>query len=698
VRGNAQSFRTACADAGRPSQAKARLAIVLPYDPAAKFQEYARPEMIVTTEWVAAHLDDPGLVVAESDKDVLLYETGHIPGAVKLDWHTELTDPVTRDYIGGPAFARLMSDKGITRDTTLVLYGGKNNWWAAYVLWVCSLFGHPDLRLMDGGRGKWMAEGRPLSTDTPKRPQAAYPVVDRDDQHIRAFRDQVVAHLGLPLIDVRSPGEYTGDLFHVPDAPQEGALPGGHIPGAKNVPWIRAVAEDGTFRTRAELEAIYAGEAGLRPDDDVIVYCRIGERSSHTWFVLHHLLGYPHVRNYDRSWTEWSNSVDQLYAEYQRIAAEQAALRRVATLVARASPPQEVFAAVAEEVGRLLAARFAVLVRYDPSDTIVFAGTWTSTGTPAPTPAGGRLPLGGRNVATLVYRTGRPARFDYDDDVGVIGRFATRDLGLRSSVGVPVSVEGRLWGVIIVAFTHQERLPTDAEARLAGFTELVATAIANAEVQAEVIASRARIVAAADQARRRIEQDLHDGAQQRLVSLALQLHEARAAVPPELSKLSADLERVESGLTDALDELREIARGIHPAMLADSGLRAALKALTRRSPIPVDLHVHADERLPEPVEVSAYYVIAEALTNAAKHARSTAVSVDVEDAGDVLRIAVRDDGVGGADLTGGTGLAGLKDRVEALGGRIFLDSPIGAGTSLRAEFPLSAMNRDVTTC
>ena len=239
--------------------------MALPYDSAPKFQEYAHPEMIVSTEWVAAHLDDPGLVVAESDEDVLLYETGHIPGAVKLDWHTELNDPVTRDYVEGVGFAKLMSAKGISRDTTLVLYGDKNNWWAAYALWVCSLFGHPDLRLIDGGRAKWIAEGRPVSTEAPQRPAADYPVVDRDDERIRAFKDQVLAHLGQPLIDVRSPGEYTGELLHMPDYPQEGALRGGHIPGARSVPWARAAAEDATFRTRAELEAIYARRGGAAP-------------------------------------------------------------------------------------------------------------------------------------------------------------------------------------------------------------------------------------------------------------------------------------------------------------------------------------------------------------------------------------------------------------------------------------------------
>jgi len=283
--------------------------MTLPPDSVAKFEHYAHPEMLVTTEWVAERFGDPGVVVAESDEDVLLYETGHIPGAVKLDWHTELNDPVTRDYVDGDGFARLMSGKGITRDTTLVLYGDKNNWWAAYALWVASLFGHPDLRLLDGGRAKWIAEGRPVSKDVPQRARADYPVIDRDDTQIRVFRDQVLAHLGKPLIDVRSPGEYTGELLHMPDYPQEGAVRGGHIPGARSVPWSRAAAEDATFRPRDELEAIYQGEAGLRPDSDVVVYCRIGERSSHTWFVLHHLLGYQRVRNYDGSWTEWGNSV-----------------------------------------------------------------------------------------------------------------------------------------------------------------------------------------------------------------------------------------------------------------------------------------------------------------------------------------------------------------------------------------------------
>jgi signal transduction histidine kinase len=388
----------------------------------------------------------------------------------------------------------------------------------------------------------------------------------------------------------------------------------------------------------------------------------------------------------------------QLYAEHRRIADEQAALRRVATLVARGAPPGQVFAAVAEEVGRLVTATFAVLIRYEQQDLEV-VGQWTttSTGGPAPTSVGTWLPLGGRNVSTLVHQTGQPARIDYAEGSGVISQVAGHDWGFRSSVGVPVSVEGRLWGVMIVAFADAELPPSDIETRLAGFTKLVATAIANAEARAEAIASRARIMAAADQARRRIERDLHDGAQQRLVTLALQLRGTRAAVPPELAELGVQLDHAVAGVTGALDELREIARGIHPAILADGGLRPALRALARRSPIPVRVDVRLEARPPEQVEVSAYYVVAEALTNAARHARASAVSVEADVAGDALRIAISDDGTGGASFTGGTGLAGLKDRVEALGGRIFLDSPAGAGTSLRVELPLTSASAGVTS-
>ena len=385
----------------------------------------------------------------------------------------------------------------------------------------------------------------------------------------------------------------------------------------------------------------------------------------------------------------------QLYAKYRQIADEQAALRRVATLVARAAPPQEVFAAVTEEAGRLLAADFAILARYDPDGTETTVGVWSATAT-LPVMVGTRTGLGGRNVSTLVFQTGQPARIDDFADVSGPAGTHARAVSIRASVGAPISVEGRLWGVMLVA-SEGEPLPAGTEARLAGFTELVATAIANAGAQAEVAASRARIVAAADQARRRIEQDVHDGAQQPLVTLAVLLRAARAAVPPELGELGAELDRAVAVATGALGELREIARGIHPAVLAKGGLRFALNALARRSPVPVDLEVRADGRLPEPVEVSAYYIVAEALTNAAKHARASAVGVEAEVAGDLLRVTVRDNGVGGACLAGGSGLAGLKDRVEALGGRIVLHSPRGAGTSLRAELPLTPTNNGATS-
>ena len=278
-------------------------------DPSPKFAEYAHPEVLVSTEWLAQNKDLPNLVVVESDEDVLLYETGHIPGAVKIDWHTDLNDPVTRDYVQGEAFSELMSRVGISRDSTVVIYGDKSNWWASYALWVFKLFGHADVRLLDGGRDSWLAEGRELTRDETTVIPSEYPIVVRDDSKIRAFRDDVLKHFGKPLIDVRSAVEYSGERTHMPDYPDEGALRGGHIPSAKSVPWARAAGENGVFKSRAELEAIYLDEIGLKPSDDVIAYCRIGERSSHTWFVLNYLLGLPGVRNYDGSWTEWGSLV-----------------------------------------------------------------------------------------------------------------------------------------------------------------------------------------------------------------------------------------------------------------------------------------------------------------------------------------------------------------------------------------------------
>ena len=545
-------------------------------------------------------------------------------------------------------------------------------------------------------------------------------------------------------------------------------------------------------------------------------------------------------------------------AAMARLAEEQAALRRVATLVAQATAPQQVFAAVSEEVGRLLAADFAILVRYDLPDTLEVVGAWTRTGAPAPTPVGGRLPLGGRNVTTMVYQTGRPSRIDYRDVSGVIGQVASRDWGLRSSIGVPVSAESRLWGCMVVAFSRQGLLPlpADTEAQLAGFTELVATAIANtesraslarlaeeqaalrrvatlvaqgvppvqifsavsdevaglfgaqagvlrfehdgpavvfvgvsktlelpvgtrwefqpgmasaevyrtgrsarvdamdwssatrpvagaarrlgivssvgspiivegrlwgamnvvstdellpvglegrlenftellataianAESRSELAASLRRIVAASDQARRRIERDLHDGTQQRLVSLALAARTAEADVAAGRGDLRAGLARIAAGLADAVAELQELSRGIHPAALSGHGLGPALRALARRSAVPVDLDITGNARCPEPIEVAAYYVASEALANTMKHAQASHAEISLSTRHGSLLLSIRDDGVGGADPARGSGLAGLTDRVEALGGSIHLHSTAGAGTHITVDLPLN---------
>ncbi|MCS6840009.1 MAG: sulfurtransferase [Roseiflexaceae bacterium] len=272
---------------------------------------YAHPEALVDTAWVADRLNDPKVRIVECDEDILLYDQGHIPGAVKIDWVSELNDPIIRDYLDRERFEKLMISKGISNDTTVVFYGDKHNWWATYALWVFKLFGHPDARIMNGGRAKWIAEGRPLTREVPSYPPGEYHAPERDDTAIRAFRDQVLAHIrqpGTALVDVRSPQEYTGERLHMPEYPQEGALRGGHIPTAVNIPWASAVREDSTFKSADELRELYTSK-GITPDKDIITYCRIGERSSHTWFVLTYLLGYPKVRNYDGSWTEWGNAV-----------------------------------------------------------------------------------------------------------------------------------------------------------------------------------------------------------------------------------------------------------------------------------------------------------------------------------------------------------------------------------------------------
>ena len=274
--------------------------------------EYAHREVLVTTEWVNNHLNDPNVRIVESDEDVLLYNQGHIRGAVKIDWHTDLQDAVIRDYLGKEQFEELCASKGIGNDTSVVFYGDKNNWWACYAFWAFKLYGHENCLVMDGGRNRWELDGRELVRDPePEYPRTTYSAQD-PDLSIRAFRDEVLRHqqAGKPLIDVRSPGEYTGELIHMENYPQEGALRAGHIPGAANIPWSRAVKNDGTFKSREELEKLYIEEAGLRKREEwVVAYCRIGERSSHTWFVLKYLLGFENVKNYDGSWTEWGNLV-----------------------------------------------------------------------------------------------------------------------------------------------------------------------------------------------------------------------------------------------------------------------------------------------------------------------------------------------------------------------------------------------------
>ncbi len=280
-------------------------------DAAIQRKGYAHPELLVTTDWLAGHLNDSGVRIIESDEDVLLYDTGHIPNAQKVDWHADLNDPLVRDYISREQFEELLRSRGIDEHTTVVFYGDKNNWWATYAFWVFQLFGFRNARVLDGGRAKWQIENRPMVTDVPRFPRTSYRAPERRDEPIRAFMADVRRHLDVhgKLIDVRSPDEYTGKKLHMAEYPQEGALRGGHIPTAKSVPWARAANPDGTFKPADELRAIYEGEAGLTPNDDVVAYCRIGERSSHTWFVLRYLLGYDHVRNYDGSWTEWGNAV-----------------------------------------------------------------------------------------------------------------------------------------------------------------------------------------------------------------------------------------------------------------------------------------------------------------------------------------------------------------------------------------------------
>jgi thiosulfate/3-mercaptopyruvate sulfurtransferase len=277
-----------------------------------KFSGYAHPEALVDGDWLQQHLNDSSIRIVESNEDVLLYDTGHIPGAVHIDWRGDLQDNIQRDYVNPQQFAEICSKNGITPDTTVIFYGDKSNWWAAYALWAFQLFGHQKVKLLDGGRDKWKAENRPLTREKPSYPRTNYPVpAKRNDEEIRAFYADTLAHAKArkPLIDVRSPGEYKGEITHMPEYPQEGVLRGGHVPGARSAPWKIAANDDSTFKSFDELKKIYSDNLGLKKDDDIIAYCRIGERSSHTWFVLKYLLGFDKVRNYDGSWTEWGNMV-----------------------------------------------------------------------------------------------------------------------------------------------------------------------------------------------------------------------------------------------------------------------------------------------------------------------------------------------------------------------------------------------------
>jgi len=400
--------------------------------------------------------------------------------------------------------------------------------------------------------------------------------------------------------------------------------------------------------------------------------------------------GPAEVGGLERSLNSMTDSLATSRDELRRVADEQAGLRRVATLVAHGTAPAEVFGAVAAETGRVLGAETTAVARFEPDGTAVVAGSWDRPGTgQLALPLGWRWPAEDGNVAGRVHRTGEPARVSsYDESKGAKSAWA-REHGIRSSVGSPIVIEGRLWGLIIVFSTTQAPQADDTEERLLAFTELVATAVANTESRAQLTASRARVVAAADETRRRIERDLHDGTQQRLISLALELRAAEARVPVDQRGLADQWSRTAQGLTDVVEELRELSRGVHPAILEKGGLGPALRALSRRAGLPVELSLMVRGRLPERVEVAAYYVVSEALTNATKHSGASVVEVDVGVADDVLRLRIRDDGVGGAVTSRGSGLIGLRDRVEAVGGRFEITSPPAGGTSLLVTIPLS---------
>jgi signal transduction histidine kinase len=495
---------------------------------------------------------------------------------------------------------------------------------------------------------------------------------------------------------------YDGDeLVHV----AEWVAPGRRTPR----PYGRAALEPASVSA-----AVLAGGRGARIDD----YERVADKASYAEGVpLSSAVGIPVVVE-DRTWgliIAWSetealarNTEERLgqfaelvgtaianaqaRQELRGVAAEQSALHRVAALVARAAQPEEVFESVAREAGRLVRAHGTVLGRYEGEGTYVVVGGCRARSANEHWSLGTRVPVSADRVARLVHETGRPARIDDDWTAGSVSEVVW-GRGVRAAVGIPISVGGTVWGVLIAVF--QEGPPAaETEARLIGFAELMATAISNAESQAALRASRARLVTAADTARRRIERDLHDGAQQRLVSTALRLRSSvRDAVPPGADRVVAHLDAIATELDEVLAGLREIARGIHPAILAEGGLRPALNALARRSVLPVSVEVLVEKRLPEEVELGAYYVVSEALTNAAKHSGATNVDVMAKIDDGELTLVVEDDGCGGALSSGGSGLIGLADRAEALGGRATVVSPLGRGTKISVRVPVSGPDR-----
>jgi PAS domain S-box-containing protein len=458
-------------------------------------------------------------------------------------------------------------------------------------------------------------------------------------------------------------------------------------------PYLDLVVPDDRDDVRALLEQLPRSAEPTRFENRML--CRNGSQRWVEWSVVWHRGQFYAV---GRDVTERRREQDELHqaqamAESSRdrlrqLAEQQAALRRVATLVAHGASPSEVFAAVSDELVGVLHVVNAGLLKYEPDGTGVVVAVQYEPGITQMPVIGERIPLAGDDVGARVMHTGRPARID--DHANIPGTEAERirESGIGSIVGVPIVVDGHLWGAAIVGSTDAHPLPVDTEARIADFADLLATAISNAATRAELIASRARIVAAGDDARRRLERDLHDGAQQRLVSLGLQTRLAEASVPPELDGLKNQLSRVVSGLTDVSTDLQEISRGIHPAILSKGGLGPALKTLARRCPVPVTVDLAIDRRLPDSVEVGAYYIVAEALTNTAKHARASEVEVCADSSDANLVLSIRDDGIGGAQMGEGSGLIGLKDRAEALGGRMTIESAAGSGTWLQFRIPL----------